>query len=273
MKMAFSLSFSQTNNPLKKKISSIFLVAILFLTSIGHSSDEISYSQENAKKYAKFGIEGTSWLSFRDIPFYVKKYVKGKKTLDLGCGAGRSTRFLTALGLDVVGVDISEQYLKEAVFIDPKTHFFLSEKGKIPSIENSYDFVFSSFVLIMIPTKEELKNTVKEVCRILKKEGIFIVITGSEEMHSIDKKWLSYETSFPENKNPKSGDRLKVMIKKVGAIFYDYNWLEDDYSKLFTSNGFEILETHHPLGKDNEGYAWSSEKECSPYIVYVLKKK
>jgi hypothetical protein len=66
---------------------------------------------------------------------------------------------------------------------------------------------------------------------------------------------------------------IKVMIKKVGAIFYDYNWLEDDYSKLFTANGFEILEVHHPLGKDNEGYDWSSEKESSPYIVYVLKKK
>ena len=172
--------------------------------SVGYSSDEICYSQENAKKYAKFGIEGTSWLAFRDVPLYVKKYVKGKKTLDLGCGAGRSTHFLTSLGLDVVGIDISEQYIKEAVSIDPKTHFFLSEKGKIPSIENSYDFVFSSFVLIMIPTKEELKNTVEEVHRVLKKNGIFIIITGSEKMHSIDKKWLSYETNFPENKDPKS---------------------------------------------------------------------
>jgi ubiquinone/menaquinone biosynthesis C-methylase UbiE len=186
-----------------KKILSIFSLIFLFATSIGYSLDEVSYSQENAKKYAKFGIEGTSWLSFRDVPFYVKKYVKGKKTLDLGCGAGRSTWFLKSLGLDVVGVDICEQYLKEAVFIDPNTHFFLLEKGKIPSIENSYDFVFSSFVLIMIPTKEELQNTVKEVCRVLKKDGIFIVITGSEEMHSIDKKWLSYETNFSENKSPK----------------------------------------------------------------------
>lgn len=63
------------------------------------------------------------------------------------------------------------------------------------------------------------------------------------------------------------------MIKEVGAVFNDYNWTREDYSSLLTENGFEILETLNPLGKDNEGYEWQSEKEVSPYLIYVLKKK
>jgi len=31
--------------------------------------------------------------------------VRGRKAVDFGCGAGRSTRFLRTLGFDAVGVD------------------------------------------------------------------------------------------------------------------------------------------------------------------------
>ena len=181
--------------------------------------DNISYSKENAHKYAQFGIEGTSWLAFRDTPEFIKKYVKGKKTLDLGCGAGRSTRFLQSLGLDVIGTDISSEYLDQANSLDCNSHYVLMKKGMIPCVDNTYDFVFSSFVLLMEPSKKDLTNTLKEVNRVLKQDGIFIAVTGSEEMHSVDKHWISYETDFSENKNPKSGDRLRLFIKGAEASF------------------------------------------------------
>jgi SAM-dependent methyltransferase len=234
--------------------------------------DSVSYTKENVSKYSKFGIEGTSWLSFRDIPFFVEKYIKGKKTLDFGCGSGRSTRFLKSLDLDVVGVDISTEYLDAACKLDPNSHYFLSKKEYIPVVDNCYDFVFSSHVLFMLPSKKELDNTIKEICRILKKKGIFIAVTGSEEMHSPKRQWLSYETDFPENYNPPNGGKLKIIIKGVEAVFFDYHWTDENYCAAFESNGFEILERHLPLGNEEDGYEWFSEKEVSPYIVYVLKK-
>lgn len=58
---------------------------------------------ETAEKFAKIEIQGTDWLAFRDIPYLINRFVKEKKGLDLGCGTGRSTRFLQELGLSATG--------------------------------------------------------------------------------------------------------------------------------------------------------------------------
>lgn len=236
-------------------------------------ANKINYSRDNAYKYSNFEIQGTSWLSFRDVPDFIRQYVKGKKTVDFGCGSGRSTRFLKNLGLDVVGVDVSKEYLDQAYRVDKLGKYILLEKGQIPFENGSCDLVFSSHVFLMIPTKGELNLILDEVSRVLKKNGIFIVVTGSEEMHSYDEKWISYQTNFSENIKPKSGSIVKLKIKDVGAVFCDYNWTNEDYLEVIQKSDFEILEIHFPLGKDDDGIQWLSEKHTSPYVIYVLRKK
>jgi predicted TPR repeat methyltransferase len=53
-------------------------------------------------------------LAYRDLPRIISEHVKGRKAIDFGCGAGRSTRFLRRIGFDVVGVDIAEDMIKKA---------------------------------------------------------------------------------------------------------------------------------------------------------------
>lgn len=275
----------------KRKLSKKFLLTILILTIVVcgvflHKTDIVfnkksitmkgafqeDYSRNNAFKYSNFEIQGTSWLSFRDVPKLINKYVHGKKTLDFGCGAGRSTRFLKNIGLNVVGIDISNEFIKQAHRIDKSGKYILMKNTTVPIKNNTYDFVFSSHVLLMLPNKEELNKALSEMFRVTKKGGTCIIVTGSEKMHAFDEKWVSYKTNFPENINPKSGDMVKLFIKDCGAVFHDYNWTDEDYSKAIKQNGFEIVTRHYPLGKENEGYAWISEKRTSPYILYVLKK-
>lgn len=257
----------------------VFLILIINIQSIYAKepsykkiNKEIIYSQKNVSQYSKFKITGTSWLSFRDVPIFIKKYVKGNKALDYGCGAGRSTRFLQNLGLKTIGVDISKKFITEANNLDKKNHYFLIKSGEIPVVNKSYDFIFSSHVFLMIPTKKKISTVLKEFHRVLKKDGIAIIVTGSEEMHSPKRKWVSYETNFPENQKLFSGSIAKLLIKEVNAVFYDYNWTNKDYCNLFKEHGFKILEIHFPLGKENEGYKWLSEKTVSPYILYVIQK-
>ena len=228
---------------------------------------------DNVKKYSKFGLEGTSWLSFRDVPLLIEKYVQGKTTLDYGCGAGRSTRFLRSLGLDPIGMDISSSMLEQARLLDSENRYVQIDSGKIPAPNNTYDLVFSSHVFLVLPTKEDIAKILTDLFRVLRDNGIFIVITGSEELHSRKMNWLSYNTDFPENTHLASGSLTKIQNKIVGTIFYDYNWLDNDYQKLFQENGFELLETHHPFGTYEDGYEWKSELEHSPFSIYVLRKR
>ena len=59
-----------------------------------------------ASAYAALEFPGTYYLAYRDLPTIIGEHVRGRKAVDFGCGAGRSTRFLRMLGFDAVGVDI-----------------------------------------------------------------------------------------------------------------------------------------------------------------------
>src|SRR3990167_7451817 len=82
-----------------------------------------NYTLENAQKYAQSNFENTYFLAYRDIPFFLEKYNTGKRAIDYGCGAGRSTRFLKERGFEVIGVDVSQKMLKHAITQDQSTHY------------------------------------------------------------------------------------------------------------------------------------------------------
>ena len=99
-----------------------------------------------AKSYALAQFENTYYLGYRDVPLIIKKFVRGKKALDYGCGAGRSTLFLKNLGFEVKGVDISESMLSLAKEKDPEGVYEKIESGSLLDPDGSFDLIFSCFV-------------------------------------------------------------------------------------------------------------------------------
>lgn len=233
----------------------------------------MSTARQIAEAYSKFGVVGTSLLAFNELPRLLKKYVKGRKAIDVGCGTGRSTQFLDDLGFQTKGVDNCPFFLEQAKQSSyQKNKYFLAEGGALPFNDASFDLAFSSFVLLMIPSKKKMKSICKEIYRILKPGAIFIVITGNEYMHSPRMKWVSYETDFAENENLKRGSLAKIRIKNNGAVFTDYNWLNEDYIEVLEGSGFDVIETLSPKASSDEDH-WLSEKEFSPFLIYVARKK
>lgn len=222
-----------------------------------------------SKQYASSDNSGTAFLAFKHIETLIKKFSHGIKTLDYGCGSGNSSIFLKEIGLDVNGVDISSDMLNEAKIIK-NINFSLIESGVLPYDDNSYDIVFSSFVLFEISTKNELTKIFNEIYRILKNNGIFIAVTGSEEMYTHN--WLSLDANYQENLNLKSGDIAKILIKEVDLIVYDYFWTDKDYNDVISNTKFNILKSLFPLGEDHDGYPWIDEVKHPPYVVYVMSK-
>lgn len=223
-----------------------------------------------SNKYASLDNSGTAFLAFKQIPDLLKRYAIGKKTLDYGCGSGSSTLFLNEIGLEVEGVDISQDMLKEASHLNIKIPFNLIKSAKLPQGDNTFDIVFSSFVLFEISSKPELSRVLNEIYRVLKKGGLFIGVTGSEELYN--HKWLSLNVDFEQNKYLNSGDIAKVLLKDAGLVVYDYYWTNKDYLEIINTTPFSLLETLYPLGENTDGYSWEDEKNFPPYVIYVLAK-
>jgi SAM-dependent methyltransferase len=72
-----------------------------------------------AEVYATLEFKNTYHLAYRDIPAILGEHVRGgRKSVDFGCGTGRSTRYLRQLGFEVTGVDIAEDMIRKARELD-----------------------------------------------------------------------------------------------------------------------------------------------------------
>jgi ubiquinone/menaquinone biosynthesis C-methylase UbiE len=223
-----------------------------------------------ADLYAKYRIEGTPYLAFRDLPQIIKQFVIGKKTIDYGSGGGESAIFLKSLGLDVVGMDINPQMIAKSRVRDPLGKYIKITSGCISEANNTYDFVFAGFVLLEIGKKDEMLAVVKDISRVLKKGGVFITVVANENTYNHD--WLTINTDFEENKSPVSGSRVKIQFRDIDLTIFDYYWSEKDYIEVLGKAGLEVVKVHKPLGLAGDRYEWRDEKIAAPSSVLISRK-
>jgi ubiquinone/menaquinone biosynthesis C-methylase UbiE len=99
------------------------------------------------------------------------------RVLEIGCGAGRVTRALSAQFGEVYGVDISGEMVRQAAAAlagRPGAHV-LQNNGKDLSVLGDvvFDFAFSSIVFQHIPSRDIIENYVREVHRVLRPGALF----------------------------------------------------------------------------------------------------
>jgi len=229
---------------------------------------------ERAEAYAKLEFPGTYYLAYRDLPEIIFKHVKGRKTIDFGCGTGRSTRFLQKLGFDAVGVDIAEDMIKQAREIDPYGDYRLIEDGDFSQFEEGvYDLILSAFTFDNIPTEKRKVELFEKLGRLLKSEGKIVNLVSSPEIYVNE--WASFSTKdFPENKHAKCGDKVKIIVTAIDdkRPVEDIIWPDKDYRETYKRSGLELVQTHKPLAKEDEPFEWVNETRIAPWVIYVLRK-
>jgi SAM-dependent methyltransferase len=225
-----------------------------------------------AKAYSELAFPGTYYLAFRDIPDILKRHVEGTVALDFGCGTGRSTRFLRDRGYDVVGVDISEAMVREAVERDPAGRYLLVPDGDLATLSaQRFDLVFCAFTFDNIPNQSKRLQLFQQLADLLKPRGRLINLVSAPEIYMNE--WVSFTThSFPENRDAKSGERVRIVMLDVAdhRPIEDVLWTDTDYRATYASAGLAILETHQPLGLSTDPWKWVSEATIAPWTIYVL---
>jgi SAM-dependent methyltransferase len=230
------------------------------------SSDD----SERARLYALRDLEGTDRLAFRAVA--EGRWLAGRRVLDLGCGAGRSSRFLRDLGNEVVGIDASGEMLNEARAADPDGTYLRHDATRpLPFAEAAFDAFFSSWMLLELGERGAVAATLAEAARVTRPGGIGVVIVNSEAFYRGD--WLSCQVDYPENAAPlASGQRVRARLVPEGVEVSDFFWSEADYGRAFEEAGLELVETQRPLGREDDGVEWRDELHLGPYLVFRLLK-
>jgi SAM-dependent methyltransferase len=230
---------------------------------------------KRAEAYSKMEFPSTYYLAYRDLPEIIFEHVKGRKAIDFGCGAGRSTRFLGKLGFDVIGVDISEDMIRKARELDHTGDYRLTKDDNFSQFENNaYDLVLSVFTFDNIPTMENKVRIFRELGRLLKDEGRIVSVVSSPEIYVHE--WASFSTKdFPENRQAKSGDVVRIIQTDIEdkRPVEDIIWAHEYYQETYKRAGLELIKTYKPLARENEPYEWVNETRIAPWVIYALKRQ
>ena len=113
---------------------------------------------------------------------FFKSIIRGKKVIDLGCGAGRDAAVFVENGFDYTGIDASEEMLKVASKRVPKGKFQQMDFSKTNFPSGTFDGFWASASFLHIP-KKDIAGALQEAKRITKNSGVgFISVKEKTEM-------------------------------------------------------------------------------------------
>ena len=238
------------------------------------SFSNVYSDSRRAQSYAQLEFPGTYYLAYRDLPAIIAEHVTGKRALDFGCGAGRSTRFLRALGFHATGVDISESMIRQAQERDPKGDYhMIADDGMVPLREHAFDLVLSAFTFDNIPTAEKKASLFRALHKLLTAHGKIVNLVSSPDIYLHE--WASFSTrEFAGNFTARTGDYVYTKMLDVDdqRPVQDVLWPDDAYRETYKEAGLEIVHTYKPLALPSEPYPWVNETRVAPWVIYVLAK-
>ena len=253
-----------------------FLISLSYPLPVSGEIMDFSNSYEDeirAKAYANLEFHNDYYLAFRDLPDIFRKYVKGKKALDFGCGTGRSTRFLKKHGFSAIGIDVSTEMISIAKILDPTGEYHVvKDENYSHFLPDSFDLILSTFTFDNIPHEEKI-SLFSNLNALLNYHGTLVNLVSSPEMYANE--WASFTTKdFPENKHAKTGDIVKIVTTEFEdkRPCYDIFCTDTDYKKIYLKAGLQIIITTKPLATGKEPYPWVNETTIAPWTIYVLHR-
>ena len=113
----------------------------------------------------------------------------GMKVLDVGCGTGESTRFLTNSYPDIAveGLDLSPGMLAVARQLDSVSNYFEGDVCHIERPDATYDLVITAFTFRNFPDKQ---TSLAEMLRVLRPGGRLLILDHFQPQNPIFWKYI-----------------------------------------------------------------------------------
>ena len=112
------------------------------------------------------------WYLARRLEAHFRRLGVRGRVLDVGCGVGGNVPALVRLGLDPVGVDVSETALRELRASHPDTRVAAADAGRLPFGDRAFDAAVLTEVLEHV---RDPAAAVAEVARVLVAGGVLFV--------------------------------------------------------------------------------------------------
>lgn len=229
-----------------------------------------SYTEFHQKKKSGH-LYPTEWVirtmlgTYPGLSLDRSKYVGGK-ALDLGFGDGRNMSLLQNCGLEVYGVETTQEtcdlVAESLANINVKATLKVGSNSNIPFEDNFFDYIMASASCYYIDKNGTFDDNLKEITRVLKPGGFFIAnFPAFTDIKGIPVNWI-LDRAIPTD------DGHIIIQNDVFGIRNGYKF------KAFHSQD-EIKETLSPKFEDiSVGYCFDDfyGLQHNLYIMSAKKK-
>lgn len=190
---------------------------------------------------------------------------KGQKILDAGCGDGRFCYELKDENINLHGIDYSKKAIKFAKEFNPNTKFTIGNLNQTSFKDNYFDQIVLLDVIEHIFPKK-IKNVIKEINRILNKNGK-LIITVPHTNRKLNKKHYQHFNidSLREALSPyfyiqkATGhhkiSKIKNIFFKTIIFLYNAVYIVPRLKKLaniLKNIGYKYFKNHLDIGKPDK---------------------
>ena len=132
--------------------------------------------------------------------------------LELGSGTGIVTRALSPRVNTVVGIDISQDMIKKALFSSPNIKYQLMNAEKLSFNNDYFDLVIGRMVFHHI---DHLEKAMRQAYRVLKKDKNLVICEGIPPDDSVRKSFIEI-FKLKEKRHTFSSRQLRDLYKVAG---------------------------------------------------------
>ncbi len=198
--------------------------------------DEIAPSYDIVNRIVSFGSDKL-WRKIA-IKKSLKHLPKNPKILDVACGSGDMIEEWKKYTDNIIGLDPSQKMLEVARKRFPEIKFYQGLAQNLPFDDKSFDVISISFGIRNVV---EIQKAIEEFARVLKKEGILLILEFTKPEK---KSTIRNCIDFYSNK----------ILPKIGGIISGnkeaYEYLPNSIQKFYTLNElceklnkkFEVIE-------------------------------
>ena len=176
---------------------------------------------------------------------FANENINAGKLIDLGCGPGQTTKFLSDCGVtDIIGVDISPQMVSVAKSIHPQLEFDIADILNLKYPDKSFGSAVAFYSIVHFDY-EQIEIAFKEIKRVLKEKGqlLFSFHIGNSTMHfdnfldhEVDIVFYYFETSKIKNLLMETGFEIVDIIERRPYLDVEHQ-SERAYIWAKTNNG------------------------------------
>lgn len=201
--------------------------------------------------------------------------IKGKKILDIACGAGSIIIPLAKKGGICSGIDFSKELIKIAQKRTKeenlKIDFRIMDVRKIKGLKSKYfDLIIITLLLPHLSKKTEIRKVLKSAYKLLKPTGKLLI----GEPHPCFDFYMRNKLPTGNYNYFKSGLKYSFEMRAGKNLLKSeaYHWTIEDYSSFLKNTGFLIERITEPKFSGKNQLSYEGGRRYPSYIILECQK-